>query len=127
MVVKSQPLTRKVSNMTPFEIFDKFCALQREMLITATRTTNLVWRQNVEFADLLVKINPYVPESGKKLMTGFLGSYLSFMDKRRNLAEIMNGMSKDIMARVAKSMYTKKERDSESDISKQVLDLVKNE
>ncbi|HDM74966.1 MAG TPA: hypothetical protein ENG51_00670 [Deltaproteobacteria bacterium] len=111
--------------MNTFEIAETICAVQREILRSTAKSTNLMWTQAIEIADLMVKQNPFVPERGRKVLCSFLESYLDFIEKKRRVLEVMNGASEDIMSFVCRSVRFDKKLDGDADISEQVLNVVK--
>ncbi len=110
--------------MTTSKFVEAICAMQREILNTTTRTTGLMWKQMVEFTEILVKHNPCVPDTAKEVMAGALSSYLDFVAEKENISNVVNGASKEITELVMKSMGIYTESNEKTDVGKQVLDLV---
>ncbi len=111
--------------MKAFDPAGTFSAMQREILRTAARTANLVWIHAFAVTDLMIKQNPFVPESGKKILCNFLESYLDFIEKKKDVLEVMNGASEDIMSFVLESVRCDNVQKENSDINEQVLKAVK--
>ncbi len=113
--------------MSAFDLAETFYAMQREILRATAQATSLMWMQAIELTDSIVRKNPFVPESNREFLHGFLVSYLDFMEKKGEVLSVMNEASEDILSFVCKSTHYHGHaaQNRATDICEQVLNAVK--